>query len=112
MSASDYDLQLADLHSASIGKLQQAEVFDQAAFQALYDYLRLKADAIGQEHVISKQVVHCLLAAQKAILGMGEHVLVQGKRDAAMAGDFYALLDLIALGERLGDRVPGVPRIV
>lgn len=112
MGASNYDNQLAELYEASIGRLRKVEIFDAPAFQALYDYLAVKAEWIQKEHVISKQVVCCLLDARKAVLENSEHVLVVGERSTAMAERFLVLLNVIAFGETPRDRRPGVPRII
>lgn len=112
MSASNYDNRLAELYEASVGRLRKIETFDASAFQALYDYVALKADSMKDEHVVSKQVLRCVLDARQAVLESNEHVVVVGVRSAAMADKFLQLLGMIALGEAPDDRQPGVPRII
>lgn len=69
MIASDFDLELEDLWKRSAGRLMAAEVFDSAAFSDLLSYLGEKAEIIKSEHVVSKQVLHCILWTVKAIDG-------------------------------------------
>lgn len=112
MSASNYDDRLAELYEASVGRLRKVEIFDASAFQALYDYVALKADSMRSEHVVSKQVLRCILDARQAVLESTEHVVVVGERSVAMADSLLNLLGVIARGEAPGDRRPGVPRII
>ena len=67
MPASDYDLELQELHRKSVERLLGAEVFDKQAFDALRAYLCEKAEHIKAEHVVSKQVLDCLLSAWRTI---------------------------------------------
>ncbi|WP_145997188.1 MULTISPECIES: hypothetical protein [Ralstonia] len=80
MSASNYDDRLAELYEASVGRLRKVEIVDASAFQALYDYVALKADSMRSEHVVSKQVLRCILDARQAVLESTEHVVVVGER--------------------------------
>jgi hypothetical protein len=103
MSASDFDSELEDLWKRSAGRLMAAEVFDAAAFSDLLSHLREKAEAIKAEHVVSKQVLHCILWTVKAIEGARSL-----PRDAMpLRDDLYVLLDLIAVGEAPSDRSQG-----
>ncbi|WP_459204627.1 hypothetical protein [Ralstonia pseudosolanacearum] len=103
---------LAELYEASIGRFRKVEIFDASAFQALYDYVALKAESMKDEYVVSKQVLRCVLDARQAVLENTQHVLVAGERSAAMADRFLNLLGMIALGEAPSDRRPRVPRII
>ncbi|WP_152545554.1 hypothetical protein [Ralstonia pickettii] len=96
MSASNYDNRLAELYEASVGRLRKIEIFEASAFQALYDYVALKADSMRNEYVVSKQVLRCVLDARQAVLESTEHVVVMGERNAAMADRFLTLLGVIA----------------
>jgi hypothetical protein len=111
MSPSDYDPKLEDLQHRSVGRLLATDVFDLTAFRDLIRYLQEKAELIKQEHVISKQVVNCLLSARQAIESRGEY-LAEVRGHASIAAEFSMLLGLIAMGEAPGDRKPGVPRIL
>ena len=111
MSASDFDLELEELRSKSVGRLVSAEVFDESAFAALKAHLCKKAELIKSEHVVSKQVVACLLEAASIIESRAAYV--EGARsNAHLANEFHMLLGLIAIGEGCNDRKPGVPRVV
>lgn len=111
MKASDFDPQLDALNQRSVGRLMNAEVFDRAAFTALYSYLCEKAVLIKLEHVVSKQVLSVLLGAQKAIESRAEYnMLVRENTD--LCREFAMLLDLIVCGEDCRDRSAGVPRIL
>jgi hypothetical protein len=107
MTASDFDLELEDLWKRSAGRLMAAEVFDAAAFTSLLRYLAGKAEAIKAEHVVSKQVLHCILWAVKALEG-GRSLPAEAM---PLTSELYMLLDLIAIGEAPSDRKPGVPRV-
>jgi hypothetical protein len=109
MPASDFDSDLQDLHRKSVGRLMAADVYDADAFAALNSSLCEKAELIKGEHVISKQVLDCLLSAAKAIESRAEYIPAV-RADLARAGDFYMLLDLMVIGEGCGDRQSGVPR--
>ena len=111
MSASDFDLELQELHRKSVGRLLAADVFDRSAFTELKAYLCKKSEAIKSEHVVSKQVLSCLLDAIGLIDSRAEY-LPDVRESAAMASDFHMLLGLMAIGEAWGDRSPGVPRVV
>lgn len=111
MAASDFDLHLVELQKESVGRLVCAEVFDKAAFDALKAYLCEKAELIKQEHVVSKQVVACLLEAATVVDSRGQWI--EGARqNAHLSTEFHNLLALIAIGEGCNDRKPGVPRVV
>lgn len=109
MSVNDFDLELQDLHSRSVGKLMAAEVFDKEAFDALKSYLCAKAELLKSEYVISKQILDCLLSAWRVIESRAEYI-AEAKKHAAMANEFFMLMDLIVIGEGCNDRKPGVPR--
>ena len=111
MAASDFDLELADIHQRSVGRLLSAELFDEAAFTRLYDHLALKAEQIKAEHVVSKQVLSCLLSVEDAIRSRAEYVPA-AREGIPMIAKFTMLLGLIAIGESPADRIPGQPRIV
>jgi len=111
MAASDFDLHLVELQKESVGRLVCAEVFDKAAFDALKAYLCEKAELIKQEHVVSKQVVACLLEAAAVVESRAQWV--EGARqNAHLSTEFHNLLGVIAIGEGCNDRKPGVPRVV
>jgi hypothetical protein len=110
MKASDFDIELEELHKRSAGRLLTADVFDKAAFIALKEYLCAKAELIKGEHVISKQVVKCLLDVASLIesrVEWNEDV----REYAYLANEFYNLLGMMAIGEGCNDRKPGVPRV-
>lgn len=111
MPASDFDLELEELHRKSVGRLIAADSFDVSAFGSLKKHLCDKAEEMKSEHVVSKQVLNCLLSAAKAIESRAEYVQAV-RPHLAMAAEFYLLLDLIAIGEGCNDRRPGVPRAV
>lgn len=92
-----------------MGRLLAADTFDGDAFDALKLHLCQKAELIKGEHVISKQVLDCLLSAAKAIESRVEYVPA-ARANQARAGEFYMLLDLMVIGESCNDRQPGVPR--
>ena len=111
MSPSDFDLELQELHRKSVGRLLTAETFDRSAFEALKAYLCEKAEHIKSEHVISKQVLDCLLSAWRAIESRAEY-MPDARKSVAMAAEFFMLLDLMVGGEGCNDRKAGVPRVL
>jgi hypothetical protein len=111
MKASDYDLELEELNRRATSRLIMEETFDGSAFAALTDYLSQKAEAVKDEHVISKQVLGSLRKAAAAIRNQAPYV-PQARENLALAGEFEMLLDLMIIGESPRDRAPGVPRIV
>jgi len=110
MKASDFDLHLEELSRRSLDRLLCAEVFDLAAFQALYAYLSEKATAIKAEHVVSKQVLLTLLRVSDALRTYADHNEAV-RQNLNLAADFAMLLGLIAIGEDGSDRRSGIPRI-
>ena len=110
MAASDFDLELQELHRRSVGRLIAAEVFDMQSFEALKSYLCEKAEQIKAEHVVSKQVLNCLLSAWRTIESRAEH-LPDARAHVGMAAEFFLLMDLIVIGEGCNDRKPGIPRV-
>lgn len=110
MPASDFDLELQDLHRKSVLRLLAADTFDESAFLELRRYLCEKAELIKSEHVVSKQVLSVLLEAAGAIESRAEYVPA-ARSNLGMANEFHVLLGLMAIGEACGDRVPGAPRI-
>jgi len=92
-------------------RLLASDSFDLAAFDALYNYLGQKAEALKSEYVISKQVLSCLRNASKAIRNQAPHVAA-ARENLRLADKFEMLLDLMIIGESPRDRQPGVPRIV
>jgi hypothetical protein len=110
MSASDFDLELQELHQKSVHRLIAAETFDVPAFNELKRYLCEKSEAIKQEHLVSKQVLSVILDAARIIESRAEY-MPEARDQLALANDFHMLLGLIAIGEAWGDRNPGVPRI-
>lgn len=111
MSASDFDMELQELQERSVGRLLMADVFDKPAFDALLNCLCRKAEIIKMEHVVSKQVLSCLLSASGAIESRAEYD-EEVRRHAPLANEFSTLLELIALGEDCSDRNRGVPRVL
>ncbi|MGO4523209.1 hypothetical protein AB4076_21540 [Dyella sp. 2RAF44] len=111
MSLSDFDLELDELFNRSVHRLQAAEVFDANAFVALRDYLSGKASDIAAEHVVSKQILGCLMKARDAIQRSAPWV-PEAKANQKMADEFDLLLCQIAYGVDPATRQPGVPRIV
>lgn len=111
MAASDFDLHLVELQKKSVGRLISAEVFDKEAFETFKAYLCEKAELIKQEHVISKQVVACLLEAI-AVIDSRAQSIASVRENAHLGAELYMLLGLMAIGEGCNDRKPGVPRIV
>jgi hypothetical protein len=109
MSASDFDLELQELHQKSVHRLIAAEIFDAEAFNHLKRYLCDKSNYIKQEHVISKQVVSIILEAAGIIESRAEY-MPSVREHLPLANDFHMLLGRIAIGEAWGDRTPGVPR--
>lgn len=110
MTASNFDLHLQELQERAIGRLVAAEVFDKPAFDALKAYLCEKAELIKAEHVVSKQVLSCLLSAAQAIESRAEYI-PEARANLAMASEFSMLLGFMAIGEGCNDRRPGVPRV-
>lgn len=111
MTPSDLDLHLQELAYRATGRLLAADVFDKPAFDALMAYLGEKAELIKSDHVVSKQVVQCLLSASQAIESRAEYI-PEARANLGLASDFSMLLGLIAIGESFNDRRPGVPRIL
>lgn len=111
MRLSDFDLELDELFNRSVHRLQAAEVFDLRAFVALLGYLSQKASAIATEHVVSKQVLACLVKARDAIQRSAPWV-PEAKANLKLADDFEMLLSQIAFGIDPATRQPGVPRVV
>lgn len=111
MSLSDFDLELDELFDRSVHRLQAAEVFDASAFVALRDYLSDKAADIAAEHVVSKQVLGCLMKARDTIQRSATWV-PEAKANVKMADDFDLLICQIAYGVDPATRQPGVPRII
>ncbi len=110
MSASDFDLELQELHQKSVHRLIAAETFDAEAFNQLKRYLCEKSSSIKHEHVVSKQVVSVILDAARIIESRAEYMPAV-REQLALANDFHMLLGLIAIGEAWSDRTPGVPRV-
>jgi len=111
MSLTDLDLELDELFNRSVHRLQAAEVFDAMAFVALRDHLSGKASDIAAEHVVSKQILGCLMKARDAIQRSAPWV-PEAKANLKMADEFDLLLSQIAYGIDPAARQPGVPRIV
>ncbi len=111
MAASDFDVELDELKRKSVERLYAAEVFDAPAFEALLRYLRNKSVQIKEEHVVSKQVLQCLLLAKRSIESRSEY-LPEVRAGLPIANEFSYLLAIIADGEAYEDREPGVPRII
>ena len=111
MSLSDFDLELDELFNRSVHRLQAAEVFDTGAFVALRDHLSGKASDIACEHVVSKQVLGCLMKARDAIQRSASWV-PEAKVNLKMAEEFDLLVCQIAYGVDPATRKPGVPRII
>lgn len=110
MKPSDFDLELEELRRKAIVPLVD-EVFDKAAFQALKDYLCKKAELIKSEHVVSKQVLMCLIEASRIIESRAERITAV-RENLALAREFEMLIGLVASGEGCSDRKPGVPRVI
>jgi len=111
MKASDYDMELEELNRKSVSRLIMADVFDRAAFDALYAYLCQKTTLIKEEHVVSKQVLAVLLNTPQAIQSRAEY-LPEVREQKDLIPKFAALLGLIVRGEACGERQPGVPRVL
>jgi hypothetical protein len=111
MSANHYDTKLEQLEYRATGRLLVADVFDGAAFQALYDYVEGKAADLQNESVLSKQILKCLRGAAAAILSRSEYVPAV-QENLAFVQRFETLLDLLIAGERPEDRRSGIPRIL
>jgi len=88
-----------------------ADVFDPSAFDQLYERIAAKADLIKTEHVVSKQVLNCLVSVEGAIRSRAEYVPA-AREGLPLIDRFTMLLHLIAIGESPADRVPGQPRII
>ncbi|KLD70684.1 hypothetical protein [Xanthomonas pisi] len=110
MTTHNFDFHLQELQERAIGKLIAAETFDKRAFDALKAYLCEKAELIKAEHVVSKQVISCLLSAAQTIESRAEYI-PEARANLAMASEFSMLLELIAIGESCNDRRPGIPRV-
>ena len=110
MTASNFDHDLQELQERAVGRLIATDVFDRQAFEALKTYLCEKAELIKTEHVVSKQVLSCLLSASQSIENRADYI-PEARANLAMASEFSMLLGLIAIGEGCNDRRPGVPRI-
>jgi hypothetical protein len=111
MAASDYDTELDELANRSVGRLLCAEVFDESAFSRLHEYIRSKSEDVRSEHVISKQLVACLLNAAASIENSATHVPT-AKANLSLAAEFRRVLHVLAIGEAVDDRLPGVPRVL
>lgn len=111
MSASDYDLELEEAERRAVGRLLTSDVFDGPAFENLYQLLCRKAETLKQEHVVSKQLLHCLLSAEQAIRSRAEYIPTV-KAQLNWAERFSLLLHHIAIGEGCNDRSSGAPRVV
>jgi hypothetical protein len=111
MPASDWDVELEELAYQATGRLFAAETLDLVAFDRLYDHLAIKAEAIKDENVLSKQVLSVLLNVRRAFERLAEY-REDVRTHIGVAGRFEMLLDLIALGEAPSDRIPGAPRIL
>ncbi|MBL0726077.1 hypothetical protein [Piscinibacter sp. HJYY11] len=110
MSPNNFDLELQGLHARSVGRLLATEVFDKDAFDALRSHLCEKAELLKSEHVVSKQILDCLLSAVQVIQSRAEY-LPEARDHVAMADEFFMLLGQIVIGEGCNDRRPGVPRV-
>lgn len=111
MSANDYDLELEQLEERATGRLLTADMFDGAAFEALYNHISDKARDLREVSVVSKQILRSLRQAAASIRSRAEYVAsVQDK--LPVADRFEMLLDLIIIGEHPEDRKPGTPRIL
>jgi len=110
MAASDYDLELVELHKNSVGKLL-TELFDLEAFLHLKKYLCAKLELIKEEHVVSKQVLGCILDVVSVLESRSEW-MPEVAANKNLISEFYMLLGLIALGDGCNDRKPGMPRVV
>lgn len=111
MSLTDFDLELDELFYRSVHRLQAAEVFDADAFVLLRDYLKSKASGIAAEHVVSKQILGCLMNARDAIQRNAPWV-PEAKANLKMADEFDLLICQIAYGVDPATRQPGVPRAI
>lgn len=105
----NFDVELQALRERAVDRLMQAEVFDRTPFEALIQYLDRKAAELREEYVIPKQVLACLRDASGAIRSRAEYVPAV-KLHVEIANQFDMLLDLMMIGETLGDR--GKPRVV
>jgi hypothetical protein len=105
----NFDTEIERLDYASTGRLMAADVFDGTAFEALLAYLASKGDQIADDFVVSKQVLASARNAEAAIRSRSEY-LPDARSGLPLAAKFATLLDLIILGERPGERVPGKPR--
>lgn len=79
------------------------EVFDPAAFSTLEDHLWTKAEGLRSEYTLSKQVLHCLRYAAKAIRSRAEY-LPEVREHLRRADDFEEMLDRLIAGQTRSDR--------
>ena len=110
MSSYNYDLRLKELVERSCGELLKNDYFSVSAFDELYEYLVEKSISIKGEYVLSKQLVSAIFQVKNTIERAGEFN-PDVKRNAALASKFFDALEIMSMGEALGDRMPGVPRI-
>ena len=110
-SVNEHDIQLKELYENSVGKLLMSELFDKAAFDALYQHLESKAELLKKEYMVSKQIMSAILNASSFIRSTSKHV-EGSKQNIALAAKFENLLDLICKNEAPSDRQPNVPRII
>jgi hypothetical protein len=99
-----FDLELKELAYNSTDKYIMRAVFDQKAFERLYEYLEKKADQLKSESTISKQIVGTILKTA--------NLLESQIKEKELAKKFKDLLELMAISESPGDREPGAPRII
>jgi len=111
LSENHFDIELDELTYRSVGQLITAERFDAAAFDALEDYIWMKAERLRSDFVLSKQLLKTLRSAAQAIRNRAES-LSAARQQLHRADDFDRLLDRLTAGEVRNDRTPGVPRIV
>lgn len=105
----NFDAEIERLNHASTERLLAADVFDGAAFEALLVYLSGEGDQIADDFVVSKQVLASARNAKAAITSRSEYLL-DARSGLPLAANFAMLLDLMILGERPSDRLPGKPR--
>lgn len=97
MNPSHFDLALDELFNQSVGKLRTAETFDCKAFVALMTHMRQQASSIADDHVVSKQMLTCLMQARDAIHRSAQWV-PEAKHNLQMADEFEMLLAMVAFG--------------
>lgn len=105
------DMELEALNDKATGRLLMADVFDEVAFKDLYSYICTLAEGLKTENALSKQFLAVVLNAANAIRSRAEY-LPDVKKRIALADDFDMVLALVAVGQALSDRRPGVPRII